>query len=91
MVDFERGKSALTKYKVIAIENGKTRIHFYPITGRTHQLRIHASHHLGLNTSILGDDLYGKTLDRLYLHAEKISFIHPVNNKKMEFIAKCPF
>ena len=91
MVDFERGKNALTKYEVIAIEDGKTRIHFYPITGRTHQLRVHASHHLGLNTSILGDDLYGKTLDRLYLHAEKISFIHPINNKKMEFIAECPF
>jgi len=81
------GKSAQTKYKVICIENNKTRIYFHPITGRTHQLRVHAAHHLGLNIPILGDDLYGIPADRLYLHAETLQFEHPVLKK--EIILKC--
>lgn len=78
LVCYEHGKPAQTKYKVIERKEGKTRIHFYPISGRTHQLRVHASHSLGLNCPIVGDDLYGKKSDRLYLHAEEITFMHPI-------------
>lgn len=81
MVCYEYGKPARTKWKVIERVDGKTKVQFYPITGRTHQLRVHAAHPLGLNTPIVGDDLYGKRADRLHLHAEWIEFYHPITNK----------
>jgi len=85
LVCYKNGKSALTNYKVIDRKNNKTRIHYFPVTGRTHQLRVHSAHHLGLNIPILGDDMYGKFADRLYLHAEFIQFTHPKSNKVMKF------
>jgi len=85
MVCYEHGKPAKTKYKVIKRKDGKTLIHFYPITGRTHQLRMHASHHLGLNTPIIGDDLYGKKANRLHLHAEYLEFTHPTTKEVLKF------
>lgn len=85
------GKSAITKYEVVKIENNKTRIHFYPISGRTHQLRVHAAHHKGLNLPIVGDDLYGMPLNRLHLHAETLSFEHPVKRKWVSFSCETPF
>lgn len=85
MVCYEYGKPAQTRYKVIKRKDNKTLIHFYPITGRTHQLRMHASHHLGLNTPIVGDDLYGTKANRLHLHAEYLSFTHPTTKEFMEF------
>jgi tRNA pseudouridine32 synthase/23S rRNA pseudouridine746 synthase len=91
LVCYDYGKQAQTKYEVVGIENGKTRIHFYPITGRTHQLRVHAAHQLGLNTPIVGDELYGVKGERLHLHAEKISFEHPVKKKKVTFKVHSPF
>jgi tRNA pseudouridine32 synthase/23S rRNA pseudouridine746 synthase len=84
MVCHEEGKSAKTIFHVLERNNGQTRIHFYPITGRTHQLRVHAAHHLGLNTAIVGDDMYGKSANRLYLHAEFIQFEHPITGKTMK-------
>jgi tRNA pseudouridine32 synthase/23S rRNA pseudouridine746 synthase len=87
MVCYEHGKNALTKFKVIETRDNKTRIEFYPITGRTHQLRVHSAHHLGLNCPIVGDDLYGKKANRLHLHAAEIEFIHPISRKKV--IVKC--
>jgi tRNA pseudouridine32 synthase/23S rRNA pseudouridine746 synthase len=85
MVCFEEGKSARTHWKRIAIENNKTRIHFFPVTGRTHQLRVHAAHPLGLGCPIVGDDLYGQRADRLCLHAESIEFRHPHSQELMSF------
>ena len=85
LVDFEFGKNAETKWEIIKRENGKTRVYFYPITGRTHQLRVHAAHKNGLNSPIIGDDLYGKKTSRLHLHAEFIEFFHPTTNEKMNF------
>ena len=85
LVCYERGKPAETKWEVIERKNGKTKIHFYPISGRTHQLRVHASHTLGLNIPIIGDDLYGKKSDRLYLHADTLEFTHPTTKQKMLF------
>lgn len=91
LVDFIHGKLAKTKWEVVSRTHNQTTVYFYPITGRTHQLRVHASHPSGLNTPILGDDLYGTRSERLYLHAEEIRFIHPITNKELCFVAKCPF
>lgn len=91
LVCYEHGKSARTKFEVISKENNQTRIHFYPITGRTHQLRVHASHNLGLNCPIIGDDLYGTKADRLHLHAEEITFEHPKQFKKITIVKKAKF
>ena len=85
LVCFEHGKNAETIWEVIERTNGKTRVYFYPITGRTHQLRVHAAHKDGLNAPIVGDDLYGKKQDRLHLHAEFIAFLHPSTQEKMSF------
>lgn len=84
MVCYDYGKSAKTEWKVIDRKAGRTKVHFFPITGRTHQLRVHAAHPKGLNAAILGDVLYGTPLDRLYLHAEWISFVHPVTHELTE-------
>lgn len=91
LVCYEYGKPAQTKYKVIERKEGKTRIHFYPISGRTHQLRVHASHSLGLNCPIVGDDLYGTKLDRLHLHAEEITFKHPVLKENITIFEEAEF
>lgn len=85
LVDYENGKKAETDWEIIQREKDKTRVHFYPITGRTHQLRVHAAHKDGLNAPIVGDDLYGKKATRLCLHAEFIEFVHPSTNEKMSF------
>ena len=87
MVCFEHGKRAITKFDVIDANENETRISFFPITGRTHQLRVHAAHVSGLNTPIKGDDLYGKKNDRLYLHAAEIIFQHPRTKASLQF--KC--
>lgn len=91
IVCFENGKSARTHWQVIKREDNKTLIHFFPVTGRTHQLRVHAAHPSGLNTPITGDELYGKRNGRLHLHAESIEFIHPVTNKQMNFKKEARF
>lgn len=91
LVCYKYGKTAKTKYEVIEKRNNKTKVYFYPITGRTHQLRVHASHHLGLNTPIVGDDLYGKTDRRLHLHAAYLELNHPVTNQRMIFEANTDF
>lgn len=67
------------------------KVYFYPITGRTHQLRVHAAHKNGLNTPIVGDDLYGNKQNRLHLHAEFIEFNHPVTLKRMSLKVDADF
>ena len=91
LVCYEHGKPAQTLWKVVERFNNQTKIHFFPITGRTHQLRVHASHPLGLNMPIIGDDLYGKRADRLYLHAESLEFMHPHSFEMMMVEAKAEF
>ena len=78
------GKPAVTDYTVLHYDSGRTFISFIPKTGRTHQLRVHSAHPLGLNAPIVGDELYGRKADRLYLHAEYLGFIHPVSGVYME-------
>ncbi|MGL5684071.1 MAG: pseudouridine synthase [Marinifilaceae bacterium] len=83
LVDFDFGKTATTRYEVIRNRNNRVAVSFYPLTGRTHQLRVHAAHELGLNAPIVGDDLYGTTANRLYLHAFSLRFIHPVTHREI--------
>ncbi len=85
LVCYEHGKGAETHWKVLSKENGETRIQFTPITGRTHQLRVHAAHQEGLNIPIKGDDLYGTKADRLYLHAAYISLDHPITGERVSY------
>ena len=90
-VDTANGKPAITEYRII----GKTtygkealeavKIELYPLTGRTHQLRIHCAHPDGLGTPILGDSLYGQRSERLWLHAEHLEFTHPITQERMNF------
>ncbi|SEB41525.1 tRNA pseudouridine32 synthase / 23S rRNA pseudouridine746 synthase [Tenacibaculum sp. MAR_2009_124] len=91
MVCYNFGKKALTRWEKISIENNCTRVYFYPITGRTHQLRVHSAHPIGLNSPIIGDDLYGNKAKRLCLHAEQIKFIHPITTKEIVVHSPPPF
>lgn len=92
------GKQAITEYEVLAIENGQTRILFHPITGRTHQLRLHSAHSLGLDAPIVGDDIYGRGLladladgHRLCLHACALAFNHPTTGERIEIECEADF
>ena len=93
IVDHEQGKEAITEYEVLEpVDDSHLRIALYPKTGRTHQLRVHCAHHEGLNAPILGDPLYGnEKAARLHLHAEEITFEHPLTGKKMTITRKADF
>jgi len=91
IVCFAHGKPAITTWKVVKRMHNATRIHLYPHTGRTHQLRVHCAHSQGLNCPIRGDELYGTPADRLYLHAQYIHFEHPTTKKKMSFTVEADF
>jgi tRNA pseudouridine32 synthase/23S rRNA pseudouridine746 synthase len=91
MVCFEHGKKAETYFKVLGNKSDNTRIEFYPKTGRTHQLRVHAAHQLGLNCPILGDELYGIHGARLHLHAKYLAFYHPQLKQPFHLHSKVPF
>ena len=90
-VDFESGKSSVTEYRVIERREGRTLVEFRPLTGRTHQLRLHAAHEEGLNAPIVGDALYGNRDKRLYLHSAYIAFTHPATGITVEFESPCDF
>ncbi|MBQ0071549.1 MAG: RluA family pseudouridine synthase, partial [Spirochaetales bacterium] len=95
IVDMELGKPALTHWERISVntlEDGRyTRVRFFPHTGRTHQLRVHAAS--GLHHPIKGDNLYGhqKEGERLALHAESITFRHPRSGEMMTFMSEPEF
>ena len=89
--DPARGKAASTRWEVLEHAGPHTRVAFYPETGRTHQLRVHAAHARGLNAPIVGDRLYGFAGPRLMLHAEQITVRHPDSDTAMTFRAPCPF
>lgn len=91
LVDFEWGKPAVTRYEVLGEAEGRTRVAFWPQTGRTHQLRVHAAHPDGLDRPILGDPLYGQPADRLYLHAEELEFRHPIDYKWLKIKTETSF
>lgn len=95
MVSLDHGKPAITRYKIRERRaDGTIFVDFYPMTGRTHQLRVHAAHPEGLNAPILGDRLYGngkEESERLMLHAAEIRFVHPVTKEEMHFCIPSPF
>lgn len=91
LVDFVHGKPAVTRFHLLKVIDGHQLIALTPVTGRTHQLRMHCAHHLGLNCPILGDPLYGNAIEpsaniaqRLYLHAEQITFRHPLTGEVLK-------
>ncbi|MFT6909559.1 MAG: tRNA pseudouridine32 synthase/23S rRNA pseudouridine746 synthase [Oleiphilaceae bacterium] len=91
LVCYQYGKDARTKWQVIERNNKQTKVYFYPITGRTHQLRVHSAHINGLNTPIVGDDLYGNKTSRLHLHAETLVLNHPFTRESMHFQVEAEF
>lgn len=91
IVCFQTGKKSITKWRVAERYESTTRIDFWPLTGRTHQLRMHAAHELGLNAPIVGDDLYGTAAERMYLHATYLEFVHPKTKNRISFEAAPAF
>ena len=92
MVNIEHGKVAITRYVVREQRaDGTCLVDFYPHTGRTHQLRVHAAHPDGLNAPIVGDRLYGSPAERLMLHAAEITFLHPITQEEMHFCIPSQF
>ena len=91
MVCFEHGKTATTEFTFLKRKGKRSKVAFYPITGRTHQLRVHSAHPKGLNMSIVGDDLYGTVEKRLMLHAQEITFVHPSKNQEITLSTPDPF
>jgi len=85
------GKPAVTEWRVLERAGARTRVALFPHTGRTHQLRVHASHPLGLGAPIVGDRLYGRDGPRLMLHAESLSFEHPATGQRVTFESTAPF
>ncbi|MBZ4421063.1 RluA family pseudouridine synthase [Myxococcus sp. RHST-1-4] len=85
------GKPAMTEWHVLERSGEHTRVAFFPHTGRTHQLRVHAAHPLGLGAPIVGDRLYGHPGGRLLLHAEALSFQHPATGQRVSFELPAPF
>lgn len=91
MVDPIGGKPAMSRYRVLERKDGITRVALQPLTGRTHQLRVHCSHPLGLNAPIVGDMLYGTAASRLMLHAWRLQFVHPITGQKIDITWESPF
>jgi len=88
-----QGKSGITRWRRLSVQDGTTRVEFIPLTGRTHQLRLHAAHSLGLGCPIVGDRLYGirKPGERMLLHAAVLQFVHPRTENVIEFFSEVPF
>ncbi|MBL9018915.1 MAG: RluA family pseudouridine synthase, partial [Myxococcales bacterium] len=91
IVDPVHGKPAVTEWRVDRRHQGRTRVIFVPRTGRTHQLRVHASHPDGLGIPIVGDRLYGTPGERLQLHAERLDFQHPVSGRRITVVRPAPW
>jgi len=88
LVCFKTGKKSVTRWKTIKTYKDMTKVDFWPLTGRTHQLRMHSAHEQGLNAPIVGDDLYGSGSERMYLHAAQLEFMHPKTKEKISFEAE---
>lgn len=91
LVCFEHGKPAETYWELIEVKDGRSKLYLYPKTGRTHQLRVHCAHHLGLNMPMVGDGLYGDKANRLHLHAERLELEHPYSKEPMQFQVEADF
>lgn len=87
----QHGKPAKTHWQLIETIDKRSKLYMYPLTGRTHQLRVHCAHHLGLNMPMVGDVLYGNKADRLHLHAERLEIDHPYSKERMTFQVDAEF
>lgn len=85
------GRRARTAWKRVGAHPLGTEILFFPLTGRTHQLRVHAADSQGLGAAVRGDRLYGEEAERLFLHAERLLVTHPASGQPLEIQAPCPF
>ena len=87
------GKTGITRWRRLEVCDRRTRVEFVPLTGRTHQLRLHAAHPLGLGCPIVGDSLYGSGQqgDPMLLHATELSFVHPATGERLVFCSPVPF
>ena len=92
-VDMQHGKPSVTTYRVVSTRTNRTLVWLYPHTGRTHQLRVHCAHPLGLATPILGDPLYGRgtAAPRMYLNAAELEITHPVTGRRMQWKSESAF
>lgn len=92
-VDMQHGKPSVTTYRVVSTRGDHTLVWLYPHTGRTHQLRVHCAHPLGLATPILGDPLYGRgtAAPRMYLNAAELEITHPVTGRRMQWKSESAF
>lgn len=88
-IDYQNGKQSITRFQVLETESSTTRIEFRPLTGRTHQIRVHAAQ--GLGCPILGDRLYSNSIERLHLHAREIKFLHPHTGETIHLKLETPF
>lgn len=93
IIDHEQGKQALTHWQKVGVEDGNTRVLLTPVTGRSHQLRVHMQ---AFGHPILGDRFYASkeaqaASERLLLHAEYLAFEHPATSEEIEFSSPCPF
>ena len=91
MVCQENGKPSKTIWKVLHREKGISRLALKPVTGRTHQLRVHCAHPDGLGLPMIGDELYGVIGKRLHLHAHELIFQHPTSKERITLTAPIPF
>ena len=91
IVDPEHGRPAITEWCVVERAASRTRVELVPRTGRSHQLRVHAAHPLGLGAPIVGDRLYGRPAARLALHAEALAFCHPHTGRRIALARPAPF
>ncbi|MBI4807929.1 MAG: RluA family pseudouridine synthase [Nitrosomonadales bacterium] len=90
MIDHTQGKPSLTRYRLLGLEDSNSRVELEPVTGRTHQLRLHMA---AIGHPILGDTLYGdgSSAPRLLLHAASLGFMHPVSGEPLNFTSPAPF
>ncbi|HEB50074.1 MAG TPA: RluA family pseudouridine synthase [Desulfobulbus sp.] len=93
VLDPVHGKPGVTRWRLLDRQNGRSRIEFVPLTGRTHQLRLHAAHPAGLGCPIVGDRLYGNGTrsGEMLLHATELAFVHPVTRQRLVFCSRPPF
>ena len=91
MVCDKTGKASETHWSVITRSKSTTRLALKPITGRTHQLRVHCAHPEGLGMPMVGDELYGVIGERLHLHAHKLEFTHPTSKELITIEAPVDF
>ncbi|MCP4193951.1 MAG: RluA family pseudouridine synthase [Planctomycetaceae bacterium] len=87
-IDHNTGRSAQTAWSVVATDHHRTRLSLKPVTGRSHQLRVHCQH---MGHPIVGDPIYGMPDFRMFLHAKRLDFVHPASGDMLSVEVPVPF